>query len=167
MPTRYIIRLLFADNDHLLQQYVLLDSRKIQQRWLITMRPKEATVHCPSPFKPLPLVARFLKAGDTLENRNTPGPDPPPVPVTVLKLEDSEDKATGSSERLVTLRHETTPPYTDGSKMGNGRSGSAWSIRRARGLEVCTGASVPALFLFSFFSFLCPLISLFPSRRGG
>ena len=50
--------------------------------------------HSPQPSlnHPLALIARYLNAGDILENTNIAGPKPPPIfPVTLLPVEDSSN----------------------------------------------------------------------------
>ena len=77
LPACYVIRPLFAADNDPLRQYIHLASRTVQQSWLVEMKiaQKTAVTH-PTLRRPLSLVARYLDAGDVLEDLGTTGPSP-------------------------------------------------------------------------------------------
>ena len=103
------------------------------------MKIPQSTITYPTLRKPLSLVARFLKAGEMLEDLNTTGPTPN-FPTVILHTEASE----GPKKHLEYISQRPTPSpspqppetillYTDGSKLQNQRCGSAWAIFRQDG----------------------------------
>jgi len=90
-------------------------------------------MHYPTLKRPLALVARFLSAGEILEDLDTPGPTPPPqFSVTILKAiataEGSpSDNATLHREHIGKLPYNTVFLYTDGSKLDTHQCGSGWT----------------------------------------
>ena len=125
----YAIRLLFAPDTHPLWQYIDLPSRILQQQWLDSKSPQTTGTRYPSLNHPLALIARYLNAGDILENTNIAGPQPPPIfPVTLLAVEDSSDGSKKHQEYLENLNPGTVLLYTDGSKSEEGICGLAWAI---------------------------------------
>ena len=132
LSTRYAIRLLFAGHQHPLQQYIKLEGRKVEQSWIEGLQTQTTTMHYPTLKKPLALVARFLSAGEVLEDLYTPGPTPSPqFPVTILKAiakagGGPSDNATLHQEYMAKLPQNIVFLYTDGSKLDTHQCGSGW-----------------------------------------
>ena len=134
LSARYAIWLLFAPESYPLWQYINLPSQILQQQWLDSKSPQTTGTWYPSLNYPLALIARYLNAGDILENTNIAGPKPPPIfPVTLLPVEDSSDVSKKHQEYLENLNPGTVLLYTDGSKSEKGVCGSAWAIFEQNG----------------------------------
>ena len=130
LSARYTIRLVFAAADHPLWEYIGLTSRTIQQPWLNTKGIHNKKVHYPTLHRPISLVARYLRAGDVLEDTHLPSPGlpPPPFSISITHLEEPAEGPSKHQEHLAVLADGTILLYTDGLKSERQKCRSAWSI---------------------------------------
>ena len=136
LSARYAIRLLFAPDNHPLQEYHSLTSRMMQQPWLDRRSESPQTTGTCYPFLNhlLALITRYLKAGEILENIHITRPvSTPTFPINLTPIEDPADGRKKHQEYLNKQIPGTVLLYTDGSKCKRGGCGSALSIFEQNG----------------------------------